>query len=61
VVADVVLKAASSSKEEEKASIRSSILQLCREVLPPYKVPAAVNVVSSLSLDASGKVMRRNA
>jgi acyl-coenzyme A synthetase/AMP-(fatty) acid ligase len=61
VVADVVLKTASSAENADKAAMQSSILQLCREVLPPYKVPAAIHVVSSLALDASGKVMRRNA
>jgi acyl-coenzyme A synthetase/AMP-(fatty) acid ligase len=61
VIADVVLRAACSSQEGNCTAIQSSILQLCREVLPPYKVPVAVNIVPSLALDASGKVMRRNA
>lgn len=61
VVADVVRKRGTSPEEEDDASVQRSILQLCREVLPPYKVPVAVNIVSSLALDASGKVMRRNA
>jgi acyl-CoA synthetase (AMP-forming)/AMP-acid ligase II len=61
VVADVILKTAAVSEKEDQASTRNSILQLCREFLPPYKVPAVINIVTSLALDASGKVMRRNA
>jgi acyl-coenzyme A synthetase/AMP-(fatty) acid ligase len=61
VIADVALRANTSSERPDAASIQKSILELCREVLPPYKVPATVNIVPSLALDASGKVMRRNA
>lgn len=61
VIADVVLKADSSSAGYDVRAIQDDILQLCREALSAYKVPAAVNVVPALTVAATGKVMRQNA
>jgi acyl-CoA synthetase (AMP-forming)/AMP-acid ligase II len=59
VVAEVVLK--SNAANGEVATIQESVLQLCRETLPPHKVPALVKVVPSLALNGAGKVMRQDA
>jgi acyl-coenzyme A synthetase/AMP-(fatty) acid ligase len=61
VAAEVVLKTEAASANREVAAIQESILQLCRESLPPHKVPALVKVVPSLALNGSGKVLRQDA
>jgi acyl-CoA synthetase (AMP-forming)/AMP-acid ligase II len=61
IVVDIVLRAAPSPGDRQKRSVQEEVLQLCRDTLPPHKVPAAVNVVSGLEVASSGKVMRRNA
>jgi len=61
VVADVVLKSPASSTEWQTSAIQEDILQLCREALPAHKVPAAIQIVSTLELAASGKVQRLDA
>jgi acyl-CoA synthetase (AMP-forming)/AMP-acid ligase II len=61
VVADVVLKAGPFPGTQEGKGALDDILQLCREALPSYKVPAAVNIVPMLNIAGSGKVLRRNA
>jgi acyl-CoA synthetase (AMP-forming)/AMP-acid ligase II len=56
VAADVVLEdtadAAGSTRE---------ILTMCREALPPYKVPAVIRVVEALDLAMTGKLARHGA
>jgi acyl-coenzyme A synthetase/AMP-(fatty) acid ligase len=61
VVADVVLKVDLASEARDTKAIRDDILQLCREALSAYKVPATINIVPSLTVAESGKVMRKNA
>jgi acyl-coenzyme A synthetase/AMP-(fatty) acid ligase len=61
VVADVVLKLDPSSESNDRRATREDILQLCRETLSAYKVPAIINIVPSLTVAESGKVMRKNA
>jgi acyl-coenzyme A synthetase/AMP-(fatty) acid ligase len=61
VVADVVLLKDCTPIEHDEALIQADILQICRELLPAHKVPAAINIVPALGLGGSGKVMRQNA
>jgi acyl-coenzyme A synthetase/AMP-(fatty) acid ligase len=61
VVADVVLRKDCTPIEHDEALIQADILQICREQLPAYKVPALINIVPMLGLGGAGKVLRRNA
>jgi acyl-coenzyme A synthetase/AMP-(fatty) acid ligase len=61
VVADVVLKDALHCCGEETGELQQEILSFCRESLSPYKVPAIVNFVQTLSMNESGKLVRRDA
>ena len=61
VVADVVLKAEPDSPDGPPAALEHEILQLCREVLPRHKVPAAITFVPDLTVAATGKVVRHHA
>ncbi len=61
VVADIVLKQPSSTDGPDPRSVRDDVMLLCREALSAYKVPAAINVVPTLAIGQSGKVMRQNA
>jgi acyl-coenzyme A synthetase/AMP-(fatty) acid ligase len=58
VVADVVLKGAAEAAWSE---VRIDILRLCRETLPPYKVPATINFVPALAVAETGKLIRLHA
>jgi acyl-coenzyme A synthetase/AMP-(fatty) acid ligase len=62
VVADVVLK--SSDHGGEKSAIQAlkqELIEGCRDVLAAYKVPAAIRIVPSLDITASGKLARASA
>jgi acyl-coenzyme A synthetase/AMP-(fatty) acid ligase len=63
VIADVVLKPESSKNGADLASNvqQSDILDFCRTELEPHKVPAAIHIVSTLSIGESGKLVRRHA
>lgn len=63
VVADVVLKPPLDTSEAAATtgSLESAILDSCRSVLAPHKVPAAIRLVASLDIGASGKLARTNA
>lgn len=61
VVADVVLKTAAHSGGRDMHAIQNDIVLICRESLSPYKVPAAINIVSTLAVAESGKMIRGNA
>jgi acyl-coenzyme A synthetase/AMP-(fatty) acid ligase len=61
VVADVVLKAETHSAREADRKLEVEILQLCRDVLPRHKVPAAIHFVPELALAATGKMVRCHA
>jgi acyl-coenzyme A synthetase/AMP-(fatty) acid ligase len=60
-VADVVLKAEGQDTTNRAAQIelKDDILKLCRDVLPPHKVPAAISFVPALEVGATGKLVRR--
>lgn len=61
VVADVVLKAEPDSTNDPAGKLEGEILQLCRQVLPRHKVPAAIHFVRALAIAATGKMMRCHA
>jgi len=58
VVADVVLTTEPAPGDGRAAALQGEILQRCREALPRYKVPAAINFVPALVVAASGKILR---
>jgi acyl-coenzyme A synthetase/AMP-(fatty) acid ligase len=57
VVADVVEQSGVTTAVD-LAELRNQILEICRQVLAPYKVPALIRFVPSLQLRASGKLVR---
>jgi acyl-coenzyme A synthetase/AMP-(fatty) acid ligase len=62
VVADVVLKTAEQGAANQAGSqigLKDDIVRLCRETLPPHKVPAAITFVPALNVGATGKLLRR--
>lgn len=61
VIADVVLGKDLSPAPERIDELQHEILQLCRNTLPRHKVPAAINIVSALAVDATGKLARHHA
>src|SRR5215472_7221569 len=58
VVADVVLGKGPDGGNEQTADLQHEILQLCRSMLPRHKVPATINIVPALTMDAAGKLAR---
>jgi acyl-coenzyme A synthetase/AMP-(fatty) acid ligase len=58
VVADVVLGKGTDGGNEQPAELQQEILQLCRSMLPRHKVPATINIVPALTVDATGKLAR---
>ncbi|MFO1247468.1 MAG: long-chain fatty acid--CoA ligase [Alphaproteobacteria bacterium] len=54
VIADVVL----SDVANDNATFKQAILDVCREKLPAFKVPAMLRFVPSLELTAGGKLSR---
>jgi len=62
VVADVVLK---SSDDDGPGAViqalKQELIEACRDVLAAYKVPAAIRIVPSLDVTASGKLARASA
>jgi acyl-coenzyme A synthetase/AMP-(fatty) acid ligase len=62
IVADIVLNdAASTDVERAGPQLRRGILQICRDQLAAYKVPASIRFVSSLDVTAAGKLARSHA
>lgn len=61
VVADVVMQGSAQGSAESLDQAQREILLLCRGTLSSHKVPAAINVVSSLAVAESGKLVRRHA
>jgi acyl-coenzyme A synthetase/AMP-(fatty) acid ligase len=59
VVADVVATRESRGVAGAE-TLRSEILEACRRVLAPHKVPATIRFVPSLAVGASGKLSRRD-
>jgi acyl-coenzyme A synthetase/AMP-(fatty) acid ligase len=58
IVADIVLKPESRDADTQRVGIEENILQHCREALPRHKIPAFINVVTSLSVSTAGKMVR---
>src|SRR5947208_71460 len=61
VVADVVLNAEADAANGRALELEQEIMRRCREVLPRHKVPAAINFVPGLTVNATGKLVRRDA
>jgi acyl-coenzyme A synthetase/AMP-(fatty) acid ligase len=61
VVADVVLRTAPESANNDTRELQHDILLLCRKALPSHKVPAAIKFVPSLPVAETGKLMRHHA
>jgi len=61
VVADVVAQSVPGQVDAttDAAVLRNQILAICRRILAPHKVPAAIRFVPSLEMTASGKLARR--
>jgi acyl-coenzyme A synthetase/AMP-(fatty) acid ligase len=63
VIADVVLNETGQKSETNDGGrdlnrVKGEILQHCRDVLPRYKVPAAISIVPALDVAATGKLVR---
>jgi acyl-CoA synthetase (AMP-forming)/AMP-acid ligase II len=58
-IADVVLKSACADARGE-SDIKDEILRLCRGALARHKVPAAISIVPTLAVAATGKLARRS-
>jgi acyl-coenzyme A synthetase/AMP-(fatty) acid ligase len=56
VAADIVIRAPA-----DFAATRLAVLDACRRVLPPHKVPVAIRQVAALPIAASGKLVRVHA
>jgi len=61
VVADVVLNAEADAANGRAVELEQEIMRRCRETLPRHKVPAAINFVPGLTVNATGKLVRRDA
>jgi len=63
VIADVVLKDSAAKLRPadgpgELNRVKGDILQFCRDALPRHKVPAAISIVPTLDVAATGKLAR---
>ena len=58
VAADIVLKETLDPAANE---LKVEILELCRQHLPPYKIPATIRMVQALEIAAAGKLVRAHA
>ena len=62
VVADVVLKSSDQPGSEAAIeALKRELIEACRDVLAAYKVPAAIRILPSLDVTASGKLARASA
>jgi len=59
VIADVVLRCGGAGGEGEESRVKGDILKFCRDALPRHKVPAAISIVPTLDVAATGKLARR--
>jgi acyl-coenzyme A synthetase/AMP-(fatty) acid ligase len=59
VVADVVLK--TLPRNSSSVGLQRDIQQFCRGELDSHKVPATINIVPTLAIGESGKLVRRHA
>jgi acyl-coenzyme A synthetase/AMP-(fatty) acid ligase len=60
VVAEIVVNPTQTASADVK-TIKREILTLCRSTLPAHQVPVMLNLVASLEVAASGKLVRRHA
>jgi acyl-coenzyme A synthetase/AMP-(fatty) acid ligase len=58
VIADVVLKGQHELASDSSFAIQQAILELCRCELALYKVPAMINLVPTLAVAQTGKLVR---
>jgi acyl-coenzyme A synthetase/AMP-(fatty) acid ligase len=60
VVADVILKGESrhDASVVGDSALKSEILRICRAALPKHKIPTTINIVSTLPVGATGKLLR---
>ncbi|MDB5393536.1 MAG: hypothetical protein JWM91_1042 [Rhodospirillales bacterium] len=60
VVADIVIRPLPSDDGSpfEPDGLKTDIVEYCRGLLPPHKVPSAIRIVPSLEIAASGKLVR---
>jgi acyl-coenzyme A synthetase/AMP-(fatty) acid ligase len=58
VVADVVLRAGPENQRGNE--LKREIIEVCRSSLPQHKVPAAIRIVPSLDVSATGKMVRQH-
>jgi acyl-coenzyme A synthetase/AMP-(fatty) acid ligase len=58
VVADVVLANPASSDTPD--AVKNDLLDACRRILAPHKVPAMLRFVPALEFTAAGKLVRPN-
>lgn len=61
VVADVVLKRPAQPEVGGAQALQQDILKFCRGELAVYKVPVAINFVSTLAVAETGKLIRPHA
>lgn len=61
VVADIVLEEAPENTNGRIDALKLELLHLCRNELPPHKVPASINFVPTLTVAATGKLARYHA
>jgi acyl-coenzyme A synthetase/AMP-(fatty) acid ligase len=61
VVADVVLSEDARASGGSADTIKSEILQICRDQLAQHKVPVTIRFVPSLAMTAGGKLSRADA
>ncbi len=60
VIADVVLKSEDYPRQRALGEVKGDILKFCRDALPRHKVPAAISIVPSLDVAATGKLLRHH-
>ena len=58
LVADIVLKPKGENAYTHLVGIKEDILRHCREALPRHKIPALINLVPSLPVATTGKMIR---
>ena len=61
VIADVVLEQALEPVNGRSDELKQDLLRFCRTELAAHKMPASINFVPALAVDASGKLARAHA
>jgi len=61
VIADVVMQDTYRDSTESVDKVQREIMLLCRKTLSSHEVPTTINVVHSLAVAESGKLVRRHA